>query len=336
MSELAHDGDLEGLFGPGSVTWRLHAEPLLGVAGLRALLLQALHPIGVHAVDEHSSYRQDLWGRLNRTAQYIGVTTYGTRMEAMLAGARVRAIHDRVNGVLPDGRPYTANDPDLLVWVHCGLVASVLDVLGRGGVPLSAEDRDRYVAEQVRSAMLVGLEPEQVPDTEAAVTRYYRQVRPDLRATSAARSAALLIAAPPLPLTIALATPARPAWASVAGLAYASLPPWARRMYALPELPGAAGLHEAGTTVALKTLRTALRGVQTLVPAVREGPHLKAARLRLAQQPGSTSHSESASTSPGLVGNEPSAAASNQPASLASSPATSRPPTTRQRKSSIR
>ena len=274
--------ELEGLFGPGSVTWRLHAEPLMGVAGLRALLLQALHPTGAHAVDEHSSYREDIWGRLQRTAQYVGVVTYGTRMEAMLAGARVRAIHDRVNGHLPDGRPYSANDPDLLVWVHCGLVASVLDVLGRGGVPLTPEDRDQYLAEQVRAATLVGLEPDQVPDSEAELTRYYRRVRPELRATTVARRAALLIAAPPMPLTVALATPARPAWASVAGLAYASLPPWARRLYALPELPGAAGLHEAGTTLALKALRTALRGVQTVVPAVREGPHLKAARARLA------------------------------------------------------
>ena len=277
--------ELEGLFGPGSITWRLHAEPLMGVAGLRALLLQALHPIGAHAVDEHSSYREDIWGRLQRTAQYVGVVTYGTRMEALLAGARVRAIHDRVNGNLPDGRPYSANDPDLLLWVHCGLVSSVLDVLGRGGVPLTPQDRDEYLTEQVRAATLVGLEPDQVPDCEADLARYYRRVRPDLRATSVARRAALLIAAPPMPLTVALATPARPAWASVAGLAYASLPPWARRMYALPELPGAAGLHEAGTTLALKALRTALRGVQTVVPAVREGPHLKAARARLAAGP---------------------------------------------------
>lgn len=273
---------LEGLFGPGSVTWRLHAEPLMGVAGLRALLLQALHPVGVYAVDEHSSYREDTWGRLQRTAEYLGVVTYGTRMEAMVAGARVRAIHDRVNGHLPDGRPYSANDPDLLLWVHCGLVASVLDVLGRGGVPITPQERDQYLAEQVRAAALVGLEPDQVPTTEADLTRYYRQVRPDLKATAAARRAALLIAAPPLPLTVALATPARPAWASVAGLAYASLPAWARKLYALPELPGAAGLHAAGTTVALKALRAALRGVQTLVPAVREGPHLRAAKARLA------------------------------------------------------
>jgi uncharacterized protein (DUF2236 family) len=277
-----HDDGPEGLFGPGSVTWRLHAEPLMGVAGLRALLLQALHPVGVAAVDDHSSYREDTWGRLNRTAQYIGVITYGSRMEALVAGARVRAIHDRVRGQLPDGRPYSANDPDLLVWVHCGLVASVLDVLGRAGVPLTDQERDRYVAEQVRAAALVGLEPDQVPDSAAGLERYYQQVRPALRGTAAARSAALVVVAPPMPLTVALATPARPAWASVAGLAYASLPTWARRMYALPELPGAASLHEAGTTVALRALRTTLRGVQALVPAVREGPHLKQARARLA------------------------------------------------------
>jgi len=273
--------DLRGLFGPGSVTWRLHADPLLGIAGLRALLLQALHPVAIAAVAEHSQFRQDLWGRLNRTAEYVGVTTFGTRMEALLAGARVRALHARVVGVTPEGRPYSADDPDLLAWVHCCLVASFLEVTSRGGVPLTDSDADAYVAEQVRAAMLVGLEPDDVPHDRVGLSAYFERVRPELRVTPEARSAALLIVAPPMPARIALATPARPAWVSVAGLAFASLPGWARRMYALPELPGASGLHEAGTTLALRALRTALRGVQAVVPALREGPHRKAARERL-------------------------------------------------------
>jgi uncharacterized protein (DUF2236 family) len=270
-----------GLFGPQSVTWRLHADPLMGVAGLRALLLQALHPVAMVAVDQSSDYHQDPWGRLARTAEYVGVTTYGTTSEAMLAGSRVRAVHARISGRTAQGAPYSANDPQLLAWVHCCLVASFLEIVTRGGLSLSGPEQDSYLAEQVRAAMLVGLEPGDVPHDRAGLKDYFRVIRPALECAGPARRAAGVVVAPPLPVPVALATPARPAWASVAGLAFAALPPWARRLYALPELPGAAGLTDAATTVGLRTLRTALRGVQAAVPPLREGPHLRAARLRL-------------------------------------------------------
>src|SRR5512140_3270038 len=106
------DGD-PGLFGPDSVTWRVHADPLMGVAGLRALLLQALHPVAMDAVDQHSDFRDDPWGRLARTAEYIGVTTYGTTSAAMLAGSRVRAVHARITGHTSTGVEYQADDPQL-------------------------------------------------------------------------------------------------------------------------------------------------------------------------------------------------------------------------------
>lgn len=279
----APGADVLGLFGPGSVTWRVHADPLMMLAGLRALLLQATHPVAMSAFAEHSGFRDDVWGRLARTAEYVGVTTFGTRMEAMIAGARVRAIHMRVSGATPDGQEYSADDPDLLAWVHCCLVASFLDVVGRGGVALSPKDRDAYIAEQVRSAVLVGLEPDQVPHDRAGMTRFFRTVRPQLRVTPAARSAALVVLMPPMPTRVALATPARPAWAAMAGLAFATLPGWVRRMYALPDLPGAATLNQAGATLGLRALRVTLRGVQAVVPPLREGPHLRAARLRLSE-----------------------------------------------------
>ncbi len=270
-----------GLFGPDSVTWRVHADPLMGVAGLRALLLQAAHPVAMQAVDEHSGFRQDPWGRLARTAEYVGVTTYGSSTEAMLAGSRVRAVHARVRGTMPDGVDYAADDPQLLAWVHCCLVASFLEVVTRGGLSLSGSEQDLYVAEQVRAAMLVGLEPDEVPHDRAALVDYFAVIRPVLEVTAAARRAASVVVAPPMPAAVALMTPALPAWAGVAGLAFAALPPWARRLYALPELPAAAGLTDAATTVALRTLRTALKGVQVVVPPLREGPHLRAARRRL-------------------------------------------------------
>jgi uncharacterized protein (DUF2236 family) len=279
-----HDGDT-GLFGPSSVTWRVHAEPVMGVAGLRALLLQALHPVAVAAFAEHSTYRQDWWERLSRTAEYIAVTTFGSTTDAMFAASRVRAIHARVHGTLPSGTAYDAEDPQLLGWVHCCLVASFLEVVTRGGLPLSGAEQDAYVAEQVRAAMLVGLEPDEVPHDRAALQDYFRVIRPALECTTVARRAAMDLVAPPMPARIGLAAPTRPAWAGIAGLAFAALPPWGRRLYALPELPGAAGLTDAATTVGLRSLRTTLRRVPAVVPPLREGPQLHVVRERLRAVP---------------------------------------------------
>jgi len=270
-----------GLFGPDSVTWRIHADPLMGVAGLRALLLQALHPVAMEAVDQHSNYQHDLWGRLARTAEYVGVITYGTTVEAMLAGSRVRAVHARVTGCTRAGAEYAADDPQLLGWVHCCLVASFLELVTRGGLALTGAEQDSYIAEQVRAGMLVGLEPDEVPHDRAGLLDYFRAIRPALECTPAARRAAATVIAPPLSAAVALATPARPAWAGVAGLAFAALPPWGRRLYALPELPGAAALTDAAATVGLRTLRAGFKGVQAVVPPLREGQHLRAARQRL-------------------------------------------------------
>lgn len=248
-----------GLFGAGSITYRLHGEPLMGLAGLRALLLHALHPLAMGAVDAHASSRWDPWRRLARVAEYVGVTTYGTAAEAMLAGSRLRAVHARVFGFTRQGRPYTAQDPDLLTWVHACLVASFLEVVTRSGFSLTPQEQDDYIAEQVRTATLVGLEPDEVPHNRACLLRYFRRVRPALVVTPPAQAAALSVVRAQRPEREP-GTPAtdRPAWAEVAGLAFATLPPWARRLYALPQLPGAAGLGDAAATVALHELRASL------------------------------------------------------------------------------
>lgn len=276
----ADSGDL-GLFGPASVTWRLHADPMLGLAGLRALILQALHPRAAEAVGQHSSFREDVWGRLTRTSEFVAVTTFGTRAQALSAGAHVRSLHAMMSAVDPvTGHGYRVDEPELLLWVHCCLVDSVLDVLRRSGVSVDDDAADRYVAEQVRAAVLVGLEPDDVPHQSAALAAYFRDVRPRLRATRIAREEVSYVLAPPIPARVAPV--ARPAWSALAGLGFAALPPWARRMYSMPSLPGAAGLHGAATTVALHTLRTSLRGIQGVVPPLRAGPHLRSARERLA------------------------------------------------------
>ncbi len=245
-----------GYFGPESVTWRVHADPVMWVGGLRALFLQALHPLAMAGVEQHSGFRNDPWGRLLRTADYVGVVTYGTKAEADRLAARVRRRHRLHAGVEPEsGVGYAVDDPELLLWVHCCEVDSFLSTARRAGLRLSAEEADRYVAEQVRSARLAGIPAELAPRTTAGVEAYFQRLRPQLRLTAAARSAALFVLVPPMPAVTQLATPARPAWLGAAGLAFGLLPAWARRIYRLPGLP----VTDAGATLAVRWLRLAIR-----------------------------------------------------------------------------
>ncbi|MDX6222477.1 MAG: hypothetical protein QOD91_1531 [Frankiales bacterium] len=269
-----------GLFTPDDVTWRLHADPVMGLAGLRALYLQALHPLAMAGVANHSDFRRDPWGRLMRTAGWIGLTTYGTLAQIEPAAERLRTIHSQVRGTDAEtGLPYAADDPALLLWVHCCLVDSFLHTYRRCGGPLAEGEADAYVAEQVRLAPLVGLDEGLVPGSESALASYFDQVRPQLRITGEARRAAAFVLAPPMPLWAQLATPARPAWAGLASLGFALLPRWSKSMYG-PGLGGLAALPGAdlATTAAARALRTTLLAL----PADRlEGPHLRAARARL-------------------------------------------------------
>lgn len=273
------DGDDLGYFGPHSVTWRLHADPVLWVGGLRALFLQALHPLAMAGVAQHSGFRGDPWGRLFRTADFIGIASYGTRAEADRAAARVRQQHTRYTGVEPEsGATYRATDPDLLLWVHCCLVDSFLTTARRAGLRLTSAEADRYVAEQVRAAALVDVPVELPPRTVAELDAYFTRTRPELRLTEAARSAARFVLLPPMPLAAQLVTPVRPVWAGVAGLAFGLLPRWARRLYRMPGLP----VTDVAATLGVRWLRLATRAVP---PSVREGPNYKQAKARLAGTP---------------------------------------------------
>lgn len=269
-----------GLFGPDSQTWRLHADPVVFiVGGLRALLLQALHPHAVAAVAQHDGFDTDPWGRLQRTGEYVAVTTYGTVDEAERAAARVRRIHRQLTAVDPDtGRVFRLDEPHLLRWVHCAEVDSMLATARLAGLGLRDADADRYVAEQVRAAELVGLSPATVPHNVRDLAAYFAEMRPELRVTPAARAAARFVVVPPMPAWVALGTPARPAWAGVAGLSFGALPGWARRLYWLPGLP-TTGL------VVSAWLRALHATVPFLPPSLREGPVLADARRRLAATP---------------------------------------------------
>jgi uncharacterized protein (DUF2236 family) len=223
-----HPAD-DGYFGPASVTWRLNGDLSAPVAGLRSLLVQALHPLAMAGVDQHSDWRADPAGRLASTAAYLVTITYGDRAAAQRAAARVRKIHERVRGTdQVSGQPYAAGDPDLLVWVHAGLVDSVLAAAELFGAPLTAADKDAYVAEMTAAAELVGVPPGRAPSSAAGLRDYLEQMRPVLALTpAAAESTAYLLDLPGLDEDMA------GLWHDVGQAAVASLPEWAARMYGL-------------------------------------------------------------------------------------------------------
>jgi uncharacterized protein (DUF2236 family) len=237
VSGVPEDAADDGLFGPASVTWRVSADLASPVAGLRSLLLQALHPLAMAGVDQHSGWRRDPVGRLAATSAYLATVTFGERAVAEQAAARVRRIHEHVRGTdAVTGRPYAAGDPALLLWVHAAQVESVLAAGSLVGTALSAADSDRYVAEMVAAAELVGVPRPLVPASVAELERYVASVRPGLSCTpAAAESMAYLLDPPGLDEEVA------EIWQDVRDAAIAVLPEWARQLYgydAPPLSPG--------------------------------------------------------------------------------------------------
>ena len=219
-----------GYFGPDSVTWAIHADSCMLAGGLRALMLQTMHPLAMAGVAQHSNYRDAPLDRLANTTRYVGTTIYGSQDQARQAVAMVKRVHERVAGVAPDGRPYAANDPHLLTWVHSTLVDSFLRSFQRyGSRRLSAADADRYVEEQAVLAELFGAEP--AARSVAELRAYFTSMRPELRATPGARETIRFLLAPPLPLV------ARGPYAVIASAAVTMLPRSVRRALWLPVLP---------------------------------------------------------------------------------------------------
>jgi uncharacterized protein (DUF2236 family) len=219
-----------GLFGPDSVAWRLHADPAMLVAAMRALVIQALEPRAMAGVAQHSKYREDPWGRLRRTTSFIYETTYGDTPTAERAAARVRDVHRRIHGVDPvTGRRYSASDPDLVLWIHAVEVHSVLASYRAYAGRVSDDDADRYVAEMARVAELVELPRGMAPTSMGGLREYLRSVD-GLRVTDSAREGMRTIFSPPMPL------PLRPLWLVPTAATIAILPRFARAMYGLPWL----------------------------------------------------------------------------------------------------
>jgi uncharacterized protein (DUF2236 family) len=226
-----HPAD-DGLFGPESVVWRINRDRSFPLAGMRSLMIQALHPLAMAGVAQHSTWKQDPFGRLAATSSYLLTTTYGDTASALAAAAWVRKIHTHVRGTDSEtGLTYSAEDPALLLWVHAGMVDSIVEVVQRYGRTLDPSDADRYVAEMVRFAEIVGVPPEDVPDTVASLRAYIESV--ELRqATPAAREAIAIVLDPP-----DLGEEMRDLWRDLGQVAVGTLPRWAREMYGFAAPP---------------------------------------------------------------------------------------------------
>ena len=216
----------DGLFGPQSVVWRVHRDRTFALAGIRSLMVQALHPLAMAGVAQHSNWQQDPIGRVAATSGYILTVTYGDTAAAQQAASRVRSIHRHVNGTdTVTGLDYRAADPALLLWIHAAMVDSIVHIVKRYGRVLDAADADRYVAEMVRFAELVGVPADQIPASVAALQEYIESVEP-LRATQAALDAISVVLDPP-----GLGEDMRELWHDLGQVAVGTLPDWARSMY---------------------------------------------------------------------------------------------------------
>jgi uncharacterized protein (DUF2236 family) len=193
---MRHDA---GLFGPGSVTWRVHSHPAMLIGGLRALMLQALHPHALAGVVQHSDFRERPMHRLRQTATYVATTTFGSTEQARAAGAHVRRVHAHIHGVDPvTGRRYSAEDVDTLLWVHCVEVHSFLAAVRAYGVRLDVAEQDAYLAESARVAELVGVPADRVPSSRAAMRDYFAAMLPQLCVSAEAKQTIDFVVSPPL------------------------------------------------------------------------------------------------------------------------------------------
>lgn len=243
---------------------RVHGDASMFVGGMRALMLQALHPGAMAGVAQHSRYREDMWGRLNRTATFIAVTTFGTEAHADATIAAVRRIHEGVVGTRSDGVPYAASDPHLLRWVHCAEIDSFLRAHETYGARrLTPAEADLYVAQTAPTARALGATD--VPTTRAELDDTLAAYRPELRGTPEAREAVrALLVEPPLPL------PARVPYAVLAAAAIGLMPTWTRLPLRLPWLPVTERtVVRALGTLSTVTIRWAMAGDRATADAMR-------------------------------------------------------------------
>ncbi|CAG4889614.1 oxygenase MpaB family protein [Paraburkholderia gardini] len=243
-----------GLFGPDAICWKVHADfTSMMAGGISALLLQALHPLALAGVWDHSSFRTDILGRLRRTATFIAGTTYGNQRDALALIERVKRIHLGVTGTAPDGRPYRASDPALLTWVHVAEVSSFLTAhLYYVNPALPGEAQDQYLAETARIAKMLGAAG--VPRSRAEIDAYLIAMQPELEASSRTREVVriLMNARPPGAMM-------RPAGALILNAGVDLLPPWAKAMLGFDTFAGVRrALVQPGVKLVAPVMRWAL------------------------------------------------------------------------------
>lgn len=243
------EGD-PGLFGPDAVCWRVHGDfTSMIVGGICALLLQALHPLALAGVWDHSNFRQDLLGRLRRTGQFISGTTFGSRQDAEWLLEKVRTIHLQVVGTAPDGRPYAASDPQLLTWVHVAEVSSFLAAHLRYRNPhLGEVDQDRYYAEVALIAERLGAE--NVPRSRAEIAAYMAAMRPQLLCDQRSQEIWRILQGAPAPSILAV-----PAGKLLMSAGFELLPDWAQALFGTTVGP----LRRRAIHVGINSLATTLR-----------------------------------------------------------------------------
>ncbi|TVT63304.1 MAG: DUF2236 domain-containing protein [Pseudomonas sp.] len=243
-----------GLFGPDSVCWRVHGDfTSMMVGGISALLLQALHPLALSGVWDHSNFREDLLGRLRRTGQFISATTFGSHADADRLIERVKRIHSGVSGTAPDGRPYAASDPDLLTWVHVAEVSSFLKSHLRYLNPdLPAAEQDRYYAEVALIAERLGAGD--VPRSRAQIEAYLERTSPQLRSDERALEILQILRTAPAPSPLL-----RPFGTLMLHAGVELLPEWAQEMLGLTLSESRRQLIRTGVRSTAPVVRWAVR-----------------------------------------------------------------------------
>lgn len=246
--ETIGDDDL-GLFGPGSIAWRIHRDPAYGIGGIASLFHQALHPVAMAAVDEFSDFSHNAWVRTWRTTEWVFTIVFGGTAAAEEAGARVRRRHEHIAGTDPvTGRAYRADDQDLLLWVHAVGVEYSLRAYETYAHRLSRADADRFVREMKTSGALVDLEDGCMPETVAELRRYLEDMRSEVRMTEPAHAFFRAFLRAKMPLSM------RGLWAlHVAGM-LALLPGDVRHLYGAPRWIPSGPVTRAGVRLLLRAM----------------------------------------------------------------------------------
>ncbi|MBM3667754.1 MAG: DUF2236 domain-containing protein [Actinobacteria bacterium] len=257
-----------GLFGPGSVSWRVHSNPVLLVGGLRALLIQSLNPLAMAGIDQHSDYLERPLSRLQRTASYVATIVFGDTATAERTGEMVTRLHSRVAGIDPiTASAYSAQDLETMLWVHCVEIHSFLAAYRAYGGRMSDDEQDAYLREQVAAAELLGIPGEVVPASRRDYGVYFEVMRDRLCVSEASRNAIELVVAPPLTREL---LPHQPALRTMAAAAVAITPRYIRRL---------TGTDRSRLTCAAAGAATRVAGVVFRIPPLdRSGGRLVGAR----------------------------------------------------------